>query len=51
MVMIYVRAKIAYKLRRSKTRIEHSKAVSTELTYSMEQNVFIKRAVCVLYAS
>ena len=47
MVTMHVRAKIAHKLRRSKTRIEHSKAVNMELTYSMEQNVFIKRAVCV----
>ena len=37
--------RFAFKLRRSKTRIEHSKEVSTELTYNMEQNVFIKRAV------
>ena len=51
MVMMYVRVKIAFKLRRSKTRIEHNKAVSMDLTYSTEQKVFIKLAVCVLYAS
>ena len=45
MVMMYVRVKIAFKLRRSKTRIEHSKGVSKDLTYSKEQNIFIKRAV------